>query len=117
MSIPKSTVGTFVKTYGPLKQNSNGTTYSWCYVNILGKQFPAMIYNKSIDLAMEGEELNVDIRLIPGSKGADGNEVPQLTAWHPSLLQDSTPLPTVADFEALFAPKKATKAKATANLG
>lgn len=118
MSIPKSTVGYFVNSYGPLKQNINGTPYQWCYVIIKGQKFPAMMYGKSLAVTLEGEEVNCDIRLIEGSVGADGNPQPQITAWHPSLALDSTPLPTMSDFEALFAAPVKGKAKPkTANLG
>ena len=112
MSFSKSTVCTFIKTKGSVKQNSNGKNYMWCDVEINGSVFPAMIYEKSLDLVAEGEEINADLRQLPDS------DIVQITAWHPDLATSSTPLPTVADFEALFAPKKAgARAKATANLG
>lgn len=83
----------------------------WCDVEINGSTFPAMIYEKSFNLVAEGEVINADLRQLPDT------DTVQITAWHPDLALNSTPLPTVADFIALFAPKKATEAKATANLG
>jgi len=108
MSFSKSTVCTFIKTKGSVKQNSNGKSYMWCDVEINGTTFPAMIYEKSLDLVAEGEVINADLRQLPDS------DIVQITVWHPDLATSNTPLPTVADFEALFAPKKPASPVASA---
>jgi len=91
-----STTCVFKGTKGSLKTNSNGKPYMWCTVSIAGKDFPAMIYGKSLDITIEGETINADIQQLPGS------DTVQITAWNPSLMSD-TPLPTVKDFAKLFA--------------
>lgn len=92
----KSTTCVFINTKGSVKHNSNGKPYMWCDVEIAGKVWPAMIYEQSFKLAIEGETLNADLEQLPNS------DIVQITAWHPSLKSDR-PLPTVADFAKLFA--------------
>jgi hypothetical protein len=85
--------GIFKGTKGAVKRNSNGKEYMWCTVNIDGKDFPAMMYEKSLNCTTVGDAVKAELREV--------GEVVMITVFNPSLLS-TTPLPTVEDFAYLF---------------
>ena len=85
--------GIFKGTKGAVKTNSNGKEYMWCTVNIGGKDFPAMMYEKSLNCTAVGDAVKAELREV--------GEVVMINVWNPTLVS-TTPLPTVEDFAYLF---------------
>lgn len=78
---------------GVVKQNSNGTNYKWCTVAINGKNYPAMMYEKSYTSTAEGETIKAELTPV--------GDVIIPTAFNPAVA-GGTPLATKADFAEFF---------------